>query len=91
MTGPMSGSEGMLTLLLGALSPAPFTAFMKARNGPHYFDHDTRFVQMMNVVQLCCLSHIGIKCDSVVLLHPQNHAISCPRYVDKIGCSDVVN
>ena len=35
MTVPMSGSEGMLTLLLGSLSPAPFTAFMKARNVPH--------------------------------------------------------
>ena len=28
MTGPMAGSEGMLTLVLGSLSPAPFTAMM---------------------------------------------------------------
>ena len=27
VTGPMAGSEGMLTLLLGSLSLAPFTAF----------------------------------------------------------------
>ena len=27
VTGPMAGSEGMLTLLLESLSPAPFTAF----------------------------------------------------------------
>ena len=30
VTGPMSGSEGMLTLLLGSLSLAPFTTFAKA-------------------------------------------------------------
>ena len=35
VTGPMSGSEGMLTLLLGLLSPAPFTGFMKVRNVPY--------------------------------------------------------
>ena len=31
MTGPMSGSEGMVTLLLGSLSPAPFTAVTYAK------------------------------------------------------------
>ena len=63
MTGPVSGSEGMLTLLLGLLSPAPFTAFTLAKNLPQLAAYRNCCCDFLkkDVVKVCRFNYVCIK------------------------------
>ena len=77
MTGPMSGSEGMLTFLLGSLSPAPFTAM-------HDIDiaFGNRCFFLKDIIRFCGFSHTCIEYSNIGLSY-SHHIGRNPRNFEK--------